>query len=477
MSALPELRDYQTGAIRSVLAAWKSGHRKVLLVSPTGSGKTRMGMELVSVAVRHGRRVLWLAHRNELLEQAHNVLWEGTGLEPGVSGPGTDTLPNAAVRVATVQTLVAREDAARPEADLVVWDEAHHHVAAEWGRVATHYAHAHGFGLTATPERSDGRPLGDLFETMVVAASYPQLVDAGHIVPARVFAPDGALAKGLANNPVQAYLKHGEGGQCFLFAASVELAYQFAREFREAGISAECIEGTTNSDKRKDLLDRFRAGELRVLTNVYVLTEGVDVPAASVCLIARGVGHVTPYLQMVGRVLRPAPGKEYGIVIDLSGVTYTHGLPTELREYSLTGGIRRLPKSERALRVCQRCGMTFVGVKCSRCGFQLESKKPRPTIYDMTLREVYAGAATPEEAKRRWLNEQLLLTKKSYAQLVHEYVRLFDQKPRDVPEGVRKAEWQRLLERALQEGHKAGWAAHRYKASFGTWPPREWRAA
>lgn len=469
-----ELRPYQRDAIARVVEAWRRGRRKVLLVSPTGSGKTIMGMELVQVALRHRRRVLWLAHRNELLAQAHDVLWQGTGVEPGVTGPGADTLPGALLRVATVQTLASRGH--RPEADLVVWDEAHHHVAAEWGKVARDYAHAHGFGLTATPERSDGRPLADLFEEMVVAANYPELVASGALVPASVFAPDGALAKGLATDPVKAYQTHGSGGQCFCFAGSVELAYQFAEDFRKAGISAACVEGAMDGEERKEKLADFRAGKLTVLTNVYVLTEGVDVPAASVCLLARGVGHVTPFLQMVGRVLRPAPGKTHGIVIDLAGVTYTHGLPTEERDFSLEGGIKRLPKGERSLRVCQQCGMTFAGIgACPRCGFKLEDKRPTPTIYDMALREVYAGAATPEDAKQRWLLEQMLRSKKPYPQLEHEYGRLFLTKPQNVPEGVRRAEWQRLLQMAAERGHNSGWAAHRYKHSFGAWPPMEWQ--
>ena len=440
------LRDYQTRAVEQVGAAYREGSRSVCLVAPTGAGKSVLGMEVARRVIERSpsRRVLWIAHRRELISQAQ-------AHAENILGPLVDRFG-----VATVQGLAASGE--RPRADLMIFDEAHHAGAgaAEWHAVAADYASSWRLGLTATPARGDGSPLGDVFDRMVVAAQYSELVAAGHLVPCRVLRPD-ATVDGLAQDPVAAWLAHAGRRQGFLFARRVDECYDYAARLEAAGIPAEVIESSTHAEVREQHLRDFRRGAVRVLCSVYVLTEGVDVPAASVCLLARGAGHAGLFLQMVGRVLRPSPGKEDALLIDLPGLTYEHGFPTDDREYSLDG--------EPIKRVGEQAP--------PKKGAGDKEDKP-VTIYSFALREVYAGEDTPTEAKRQeWDRLVAMCRTKGWGVgwAGSQYRKLFGAPP---PAGWVSLEakrkqiedWRRL---AQAKNYKAGWVGFRAKDAFGDW--------
>lgn len=468
-------RPYQAKAIADVRAEWQHGHRSVCLVAPTGSGKTFMGTELASGA----RSAVWLAHRSELVDQAAESLRRRFGRwEVGIVAPGHQWEPHARVQVASVQTLLAR--GSRPPAELIVGDEFHHYAADDWSKALAAYPDARMLGLTATPERRDGRPLGDLASALVVAASYSELLRDGHLVPCRVFQPPEMLgARELAVDPVAAYRRHVPGQRCFVFVGTIKAAKELAERFAAEGIPAACVDANTKRSDRRDAIDRFRAGELLVLTNVYALTEGVDVPAASACIIGRGCDHVGMYLQIVGRVLRPAPGKQQATLIDLVGATLRHGLPTEDRLYSLDGeGIKRT--SATPVRSCLKCGASFEAwlIECPVCGYVAPKQEPKlPTIYDLELREVYAGAATPGNAKEREYKRLRELGRSKGWSLYFvqkEFKKLFHEEPTitDASEEERLTELSRLLATVRDRGYKPGFASFRYKQLFGRWPTR-----
>src|SRR5690606_12153671 len=155
-------------------------------------------------------------------------------------------------------------------------------------------------------------------------------------------APRRRLKREIAGDPVERYLAAARGRRAIFFAVSVEQARELADRLNAADVPAACIHGETPAEDRADALARFVAGELIALTNVYVLTEGADLPAAEVCVLARGFSHASTYLQCIGRVLRPAPGKESALVLDLCGVSRTFGVPADEREYSLEGRAIRL---------------------------------------------------------------------------------------------------------------------------------------
>lgn len=476
------LRPYQAQACAEVERFGETGIRSVLLVAPTGAGKTRMAEEFVYLERERGGTIGFIVHRRELLRQAAAILRKRfPALDVGIIGPGEELDLAAPIQVATVQTLLAR--GIRPNFTLFILDECHHYAAALWIELAQHYRLARTIGLTATPERQDGRPLGDIFQALVVAARYPELVRDGHLVPCRVYQPPEIMGSDLAQDPLTAWQRYAEGSRTFVFTSGVDAAYELAERFRDAGIAAGTIEAKTPKGERDETLAQFAAGSLTVLTNVFALTEGVDIPAARTCMLARGCGHVGPYLQMVGRVLRPAPGKPDAILIDLSGATLVHGLPTEDREYSLDGeGIRRT--SPAPLRTCLQCGATVLSAhaKCPQCGYEfpVESRQ-LPRIWDLELRAVYAGSDTPSDAKGREYRRLRELARQrgwSLYFVQKQYKQLFGELPviHDATEEEMREEYQRLVGIATARNFKPGFVKIRFKEMFGKWPDRRFAA-
>ena len=460
-----------------VESRWSSGARAVCLVSPTGSGKTVMASAIVK---RAATRTLWITHRVELVEQSAAAL-QATGLEVGiVAGRRSENL-DAPVIVAGWQTLVARPET-RPPAELLVIDECHHGAAEEWRQVIDSYPGARAVGMTATPQRRDGKPLGDVFQALVVAAQYSELIRAGHIVSCRLFRPAEHLGADLAQPPVDAYERLVPGRSCVAFARSIEESKLLASELNERGHASASINAKTPAAIRGELVDDFRSGELRCLTSVFALTEGFDHPGTEAVMIARGCSHVGTYLQMVGRGLRPASGKTEAVIIDLSGVSWIHGLPTEDRLYSLDG---RPISSSGGLKCCPECGHTWEaseGTTCPQCGFVPPSKPAEaPRIYDMALLEVYAGADTPESAKtREWERLRRLCSERGWTVgfAIREYQKLFHERPPllAVSDDEWRSEFTSLVELGQKRGYKPGFALVRFKELAGHWPRREWRA-
>jgi DNA repair protein RadD len=247
-------------------------------------------------------------------------------------------------------------------------------------------------------------------------------------------------------------------------------------------VPSACIEANTDRDERKKILERFKRREIQVLTNMMALTEGVDVPSASVCIIARPMGHVSMYLQSAGRVMRPAPGKSECLLIDLPGLSHRFGPPNENRLYSLDGeAIQR--QTEASLRVCQSCGFTFVpkgNGLCPRCGIANIKQEQKPIkIFNEELHSFFNGPGTPDWAKKAELARlEGVAREKGYndAWVARQFKATFAEMPQAwAPTDDRKrAEYRRLVDLAKRKGWKLGAAAMRYKATYGTFPPRSW---
>jgi DNA repair protein RadD len=429
------LRDYQLRAIADARVQFASGRRAVCLVAPTGSGKTTIGAAIVrghlEVSARH--RVLWLAHRTELVDQAA-VRLESLDIGVGVVAAGSARVADvtARVQVASIGTLLARETL--PAATLVVFDEAHHYVATEWSRLARRYEGALRIGLTATPERGDGTALGALFDGMVSVASVRELTEQGYLAPCEVIAPDRTLAaRTIAQDPVAAYLEHAPGERAIVFASHAKAAVQYATAFRGAGIQCATILDTTPASVRAEALEGHRDGVIPVLVNVFVLTEGFDSPSTSVCILARGCGAAGTYLQMVGRVLRVADGKRRALLLDLKGVSHVHGLPDDDREYSLEGrGIRRAAEAMVVGRFCLVCGALLEeSGACVDCGRQY-SELEAPRVVGAPLKRLARDA-------------------------------LMGDSP-----AVRRARLERWREEGRRRGYRPGWAEQKYRGCYGS---------
>ena len=457
-----EKRSYQRQAVNNVCLATKTpGIYRVILVMPTGAGKTHTAMMYVSRARAAGvENILFVVHRDELREQVRKY-------DPDLI-------------VETIQTLVSRETF--PDVGLVIVDEAHHYSSDVWSKLFLAYPETKMLGLTATPVRGDGKPLGSkgLWQRMVVGATYPDLVKAGFLVNCKVVRPESYLGSNLGQDPVKAYLEHTPGEQGFVYTRYVADAEKLKSQFELEGVTSEVIHGDLPTDERRARVQRFKDGKTTLLVNVHCLTEGVDVPQASVCILARGCGHPSTYLQMTGRILRPHASKSHATLIDLPGVSHLHGLPLIARDYSLEGGIQQAGEKSVGVKDCPQCGNAMHPVvrTCDQCGFRFEIEaRWKPRIYSLALESCWAGDETPDDAKKAEYQRLRAFAKSkgwSIGWIVKEYKRVFGEKPslHDVTPSERMAEYQRLLALAKKKGNKPGWASWLFRETFGAWPPR-----
>ena len=433
------LRPYQQQAIERLRAAVRAGARRVLLVSPTGSGKT-----VIATAIAAGhvatpqRRVLFLAHRAELVTQAA-VQLNRVGDVRRIQAAADTGRDDAPIVVASLQTLAATRFSGKPipGITMILIDEAHHGPADQWGRVCADYPTQLRIGLTATPVRSDGRPLGDVFETIVQVATIRELTDAGYLAPCRVLAPP-SRQRGIAELPESVYLEsiapHDSAEsprRTVIFCDQLRSAERCESALLAAGIRCGIVHGTLPPATRAHRLGRFSRGDDRVLINVSLLTEGWDDPSVTDCILARSCASAGLYLQIVGRILRIAKGKTGAILWDLTGAVHEHGLPDADREYSLDGEPIRLSEEEQlSLAQCLQCGVCVrrpANGLCPACGAPLGAKREPIEVRRARLAEVSA-AHTPEQ---------------------------------------RDAYLQDLLRIARERGYASGWAYHRMRARYG----------
>lgn len=406
------LRPYQQRAIESARRMFAGGCRRILLVAPTGSGKTAVGSQLALNHVSKGGSVLWLAHRAELVEQAAASL-NGLGLVVGVIGASVegDERPDAPVQVAMLQTLMARPEV-RPVASLLICDEAHHLAAPEWSAVVAHYDDRPRIGLTATPERGDGRGLRGVFDGIVPVASIRELTDGGFLVPCEVLAPAKLLKRNeLAQSIPDAFRAYCCGRKTIVFCSSVAAAHDAVSDLRGIGVRAAAVLGETETDERREAIAAFRAGSLDALANVFCLTEGFDAPETSAAIIARGCGSAGMFLQIVGRILRPAMGKLSAVLVDLRGVVHQHGDPDAQRVYSLDGAGISVADG---VRFCEVCGRAFESASeppCGQCGWSPAVGQTVEEIVtlDIALERYASKRAEGDDARARtlfrWIRE------------------------------------------------------------------------
>lgn len=424
-----ELRDYQVRAIDLVRGEYRRGRRAVLLVLPTGAGKTATASQLIAWAVARGRRCLFLVHRREIVLDTHRRL-VAAGVACGVVMAGEASV-DAPVQVCSVQTLVAREQ--HPPADLLVWDEAHHCAADTYREIRAQYPAAWHLGLTATPERSDGAPLGDAFEALVAPISVAELVEAGHLAPIDVVAPPTRLQSAIGATPADAWREHGGGRPAVVFTGTIAESRECVAAIGER---AAHIDGSTPRRERDEILRRFERGDLDVVSNCSVLTEGWDSARAEVCVLARGCGSLPVYLQTIGRVRRTGGNaSKRCLLLDLAGAAHEHGMPDEDREWSLTEGQAKRRSDREALSTCLHCGAVARyasrGARCRRCG------QPWPEAERVEVRRQQLAAVVPSSTRRE-----------------------------------REVELERLRQIARARGYKDGWIGVRFKEKFGFWPRR-----
>jgi DNA repair protein RadD len=354
------LRGYQKRLLAAAKAEIDAGRNRVLAVMATGGGKTATAVAAVKARVKRGQRVVWVAHRRELIRQAVDTL-HAYGVPAGHGGLAS----SAQTQVISPQGALARGSV--PPADFVVPDECHHYVGGgnDWGRLLEAYPSADMLGLTATPARGDGQPLDGTFHTMVLGPQARELVDMGYLVPVETHYPERVQPPGkLAQEPVDAYLGADlRGKRNIVFAPDTQNAERFAAGFRAKGIRTAILTDKTPTAERDRMLLDFADGRIHVLCNLFILTEGSDLPFVSVITLARPFPTASGYIQAGGRGLRICEGKTRLTLLDLVGAYHLHGDLLDEREYSLTGDpIRR--KDTSGPSFCRVCGCLLEDCGC-----------------------------------------------------------------------------------------------------------------
>ena len=414
---------HQTVGVCEVLEAIRCGQRKILLTTPTGGGKTLMASDLIRHYLDQGKKVGMYSNRKMLVDQLSEMLL-AQGHEHGIRAAGYADTRDLDLQVSSIQTEGSRVLRKRQwqlhEAELVIVDEAHLQKEKTAQKILDeHYEQGAVYvGLTATP-----LGLAGLYDHLIIAGTTSELRQCGALVPCRHYGPDEPDLRHIRNIQVGDDLTHEqnrkammvpgifgrvldwwkklnpEGKPTILFAPGVPESVWFAQQFFKEGISAASIDGDdiwidghfykSDRERRRDLLEQSKSGELKVLCNRFVLREGIDAPWLAHGIFATVFGSLQSYLQSGGRLLRASPGLGHVVIQDHGGNWYRHGSLNADRQWQLGDTSRILcglreerfrGKTEKEPSRCPRCGLILSSLSCL-CGFQIEpGRKSRPVV-------------------------------------------------------------------------------------------------
>jgi DNA repair protein RadD len=408
-----EDRKYQKDAVNGIWAAWRNGHKRVLLVSSTGSGKGSIACMIIEWLLKNNWKIAVLAHRRILVKTLaerlmsfgipYTVLMANLPDEPWVRH---DDDPR--VFICSKDTLLSMCSGGRwsrlPEVELVLIDECHRGDEETYAELLENFPAKHALGMTATPLTPDGEGLGTnkwKWDCLVQSTTVRGLTEQGYLVPLKVFSPpgvgrrrrDGDRTTGIAGDPVQEWKDHAEGGRTVAFLRTVAEAREVAKRFEDAGIPSAVLSAKSDNEERTRVLDLVREGKILWLGNVNLFVEGADMPELVCCQLLRRFGSLQGYIQAVGRVLRPCknlhgPGdhKKYGILLDQAGAFLEYRYPELEIEWRLGESERafkkRLKKEKEtqlsAAVQCLKCGGIFAGMPvCPHCGEPVPVSKKR----------------------------------------------------------------------------------------------------
>lgn len=444
------LRDYQQQLVTDVRDAWNGGAKNILAVLPTGGGKT---VCFSRILIDEGAPACAIAHRQELVAQMALSLARN-GVRHRIIGPESVVRlavnqqmrecgasyydPGAQIAVAGVDTLIRRGKSLAawlPRVKLWVIDEAHHVTGGtkpnKWGQAVKMFPNARGLGVTATPDRADGKGLGadsdGVFHALIEGPTQRELINRGHLTDYRLYAPPcdmqlsdadigatgdysrprmkrAAQKSRIVGDVVEHYLRLAPGKRGVTFATDVETAEKIAAQFNAAGVPAAAVSAETPDEERAAVVRKLGTGELLMLVNVDIFGEGFDLPAIEVVILARPTESFALFAQQVGRALRPAPGKDRAIIIDHVGNIARHAKVVERGDELVIELVHRtwtLDRREKRSRsgagpgefpvaTCLNpaCNATYVRVKpaCPYCGYAPEpAGRSRPEEVDGDL--------------------------------------------------------------------------------------------
>ena len=465
---MSDLRPYQEKAVDDLRRSIRGGAKAPVLVSPCGSGKTLIAKAIIDSAVQKGNQVLFLAPRRELIYQTVEKL-DRAGIPCGIIMAGESPDMMAPVQVACVPTLHRRRERTYlPPAAVVIVDEAHLSVARTTADILNDYSNAIKVALTATPCRGDGRGLGELYDALVMGPRPRDLIEGGYLVRPRYFAPstpdlsDVKIQMGdynqtqlghrmddpkLIGDVVSNWFRLASDRQTVVFGVNISHAMHLCQSFVEAGVRAEHLDSTTPTDERREILRRFENGDTQVLTNCQIFSYGIDCPPASACVLAHPTKSLARYVQAVGRVLRPYPGKADCVVLDHAGIVDDLGRVEDDFPWTLDGRERvqdRMASRERKTPkdlTCPKCALIFrPAAECPSCGHDMRHHHRAKAIEATEADLVKWEKRGKDRERRQWTMAE------------------------------KEAFYAELLGVVRDRGYQRGWASHKYREKFGVWP-------
>ncbi len=462
------LRPYQQQFIVDVRSEFRQNHKRVVGVAPCGAGKTIMTGWMIREVGQRGKRAIFFVHRQELIKQTSET-FKNLGIEHGIISAGYKMRPELPVQIASVQTLVRRLDKI-PAPDFLVCDECHHILANSYKEILDAYPEAFLLGVTATPQRTGGINLGEVFSSMVEGPSVNDLIGLGHLTKFKYFSTteslelhdvrikfgefvNADLAKVMANQKiiggiVDNYKRLANGKSAICYCVNVKHSKLVAESFKAAGISAAHCDGETPKAARERLVEDFRVGKIKILCNAELFSEGFDVPNMQAVILARPTKSLTLYIQQAMRPMRPDPDdpNKVAIIIDHVQNFSRFGLPDAMHAWSLAPNPLKEEGSP-PLKTCPDCGLVVpAGSRaCPDCKYEFVTEEDElarltehegilhviehePKVSVQNTRRVIHAPKTPEDfmeiAKARnyqigWVAFQSLNFASSYEDCVH----------------------------------------------------------
>lgn len=363
------LRPYQAKGKTDIYDSWRS-YKRVMFQLVTGGGKTVIFVNIIRDILKKGKRIILIAHREELIVQAWQTLYKNQIYSGVIKGdqPTNFSLP---CQVASIQTLARRKKL--PHADVVIFDEAHHcQDSNTYGKVLSDFfPHAYVLGVTATPYRLSGHGFTDMFDKLVLSKSYGELVQDGYLTPYKYFVgsvpdlSDLKLSKGDYREKdaekvmelaplVESYIEYCNGMSGVVFAVNINHSKEIVRKYNAAGIRAAHLDADTPAGDRKNILKLFKEGIIKIISNVGIITEGFDFPNMDFVQLASPTMSLSRFLQMVGRTMRvnqavidgiedpeerrkaiSESSKPFAYILDNAGCWETHGLPDQYFDWQM----------------------------------------------------------------------------------------------------------------------------------------------
>jgi len=395
-----QLREYQQTIVDQIRDALRRGIQAPLVVAPTGSGKTAIFCHIAAGARARKNRVLVLVHRAEILQQTLRSMHR-LGITAGQIMAGRP-MTSDLIQVASVQTLIRRlELVKRP--DLIITDEAHHTTEKNtWGRIHAYWSTVPNIGFTATPQRLDGVGLRDSYDEIILGPSIAELVrDSWLSFPVIYRPPQEVTAqyhikrgdfdageqqrvmtqRQIVGDVIEHYRKHLDGLPVIVSCVSIEHARVMAEQFSQAGYRSRVVWGDMPQAEREEAIGGLGDGSVQVVTFCDLIGEGVDIPIVAGVIMLRRTLSLALYLQIVGRALRPYPGKERAVILDHAGNYQLHGHVLADRTWSLDSQRRGLKgEAPPTTTSCPRCYGIWPGKprECPACGFRFAEEIRRP---------------------------------------------------------------------------------------------------